>query len=759
LLKLKIILLLIFNIKTKMKKILLFGAILSSLNSFSQDNYWAIKSTGTTAPYSMNDAAGTAIFTGQTATPVTSTLSSAINIPFSNWKFYGNTVTQFKVSSSGYITFDLTQTTDNTANTTLPNVAAPKSAIFAFWDNLSLQPVVQGANTFPSDVKTFTVGSSPNRMFVIQWRLAGTAGTSVGTNVTYFAIRLYEAGNFDVVHNYGFGTFTATMGVQDESQTKGFMLAGSPNKNFGGADGSYDETKSDVYKFNYGIQPNYEIGLNKITLPAIVKKATNTDMNVTVQNFGKTNLAYLKVSYSVDGGAPVTRALSTLNTINTGGLESFNFPTPLNFATSGIKTLKVWIDSPNQNEDQDKTNDTTVISVFVNNGIAATKRVFLEEGSGGWCGYCPDGHGRMKDILEANFNVNGVYNKVIGVVHHNADGMANTQSNNINTAYATGYPYGVVDRVLFNDQTTVGINRGLWATKVAERLNQIVPVNISITNKTFDPATRVISFKVKADFIDDAKPGDFRITAIISEDNVRGPMINATSTTWNQRNYFSSMEPNGGSPTSEFFSLESYMVGYRHAHVAKTVLPSAWGNAGVVPNAPALGSSYEQTFTYTLPALVKVSETDFPGKSGLYSDYQNTFPGDAYNKPNDIKIIGLISYYDNDAKKRDIINVNESPLLFGTSVKSNTKSAYITNLYPNPTSGLTQVDFNLSSTDNIKIEMFDISGKKVADLSNGSFAKGEHTVYFETTNFENGVYFVKVSSTEFTSTHKLSIQK
>ena len=217
-----------------MKKILLLSSIICSLNVFAQDNYWSIKSTGTAAPYSMNDATGVAVLTGQTATPVSGTLSSPITIPFSNWKFYGNTVTQLKASSSGYITFDMNQTADITNNTVLPSASAPRSAIFAFWDNLSLVPVVQGANTFASDVKTFTYGIAPNRVFAIQWRLAGTNGTAVGTNVTYFAIRLYEAGNFDIVENYGFGTFAATIGVQDSSKTVGFMLAGSPGLNFGG---------------------------------------------------------------------------------------------------------------------------------------------------------------------------------------------------------------------------------------------------------------------------------------------------------------------------------------------------------------------------------------------------------------------------------------------------------------------------------------------------------------------------------------------
>jgi hypothetical protein len=733
-----------------MKKILLFGALVCSLNVFSQD-YWTIKSTGTVAPYSMNDATGVAVLTGTTA-GVNNTLSAPVSLPFSNWKFFGKPVSQFKISSSGYITFDLTQTADVVANTTLPNPAAPKNAIFAFWDNLNLQPVVQGTSTFPSDVKTFIYGSSPNRVFVVQWRLTGTVGTAVGTNVTYFAIRMYEAGNFDIVHNYGFGTFTASCGVQNDSATNGYMVAGSPSLNFGGANGSYDATKSSVYTFLPGPQPGYDAALTKLIAPQVTKANTNLTLSGIVSNYGKNDLTALKVYYSIDGAAKVAATLSNLNTTNSGGFETFDFPTPLNFTTGGNKVIKAWIDNPNLHPDENRSNDTLTTNIFVNDGISGTKRVLLEEGSGAWCGYCPDGHLRMRDILAAN-------SKVVAVVHHNSDGMANTQSNTINTAYATGYPYGVVDRTLFADQITVGLNRGLWDGKATENLNAITPVNISIINKTYNAATRTLSYTVKADFVDNALPGDMRITSIISEDNVRGPMISGTSTTWNQHSYYSSADAGAGGATHELYNEPAYFYGYNHRHVAKTILPSAWGNAGVIPNAPLKGSSYTQDFTYTLPAVVSVSETDFPANTGIYTPFQNTYPGEANNKIGATKIIALLSYYNADATKRQVINVNETPALWGTSTKEEIKSAYFSNVFPNPTSGLTQIDFKLSSTDNLTIELFDIMGKSVKTIKNGSFASGEHSIFFDTENIQNGIYFIKLSSTNYTATHKLTIQK
>jgi hypothetical protein len=236
-------------------------------------------------------------------------------------------------------------------------------------------------------------------------------------------------------------------------------------------------------------------------------------------------------------------------------------------------------------------------------------------------------------------------------------------------------------------------------------------------------------------------------------------MISATNTTWNQANYYSVNSSGAGGPSHELYNESAYLIGYKHKHVAKTILPSAWGDAGVIPNAPLKGSSYTQNFTYTLPAVVKVSETDYPGNTGIYTPFQNTYPGEANNKIGATSIIALVSYYNADASKRQVINVIETPALWSTNTKEEIKSAYFSNVFPNPTTGITQIDFKLSSTDNLTIELFDIMGKSVKTIKNGSFASGDHSIFFDTDNIENGVYFLKLSSTNYTATHKLTIQK
>jgi hypothetical protein len=734
-----------------MKKILLFSALVCSLNVFSQ-GYWNYQTKGITDAYNQFQAtASTSIIFDKGTNDV---LSGANTIPFP-FSFNGNSYSSYKVCDNGYLTFDLTATTAQKTPKTLPDSTAPKNAIFALWSDMECIGNTQYTSE-RSQVFSYSYGSSPNRVHVVQWYgMAKKGVTPDGSNIIFMAIKLYEAGGFDIIYGGKAGSISGLAGYQNSDGTMGSMIGGNASFAYpipATALTILANADMIVYKHVAGIQPNYDAALTKLIIDPVVKKATNITLKGNLANYGKNDLSSLDVYYTIDSGTKVKGTLSTLNTTNSGGVETFDFPTPLNFTTSGYKVIKAWTEKPNLRPDENNLNDTLTVNIFVNEGIAGTKRVLLEEGSGGWCGYCPDGHLRMRDILASN-------NKVVAVVHHNGDGMVNTQSSLINTAYATGYPYGVVDRTLYTDQTTVGLNRGLWDAKATENLNAITPVNISIVNKTYNAATRTLSYTVKADFVDDALPGDMRITSIISEDNVRGPMISPTSTTWSQHNYYSSMDASAGGSAHEFYNEPAYFYGYNHRHVAKTILPSAWGNAGVIPNAPLKGSSYTQNFTYTLPAVVSVSATDFPSNTGIYTPFQNTYPGEANNKIGATSIIGLVSYYNTDVTKCKVINVNETPALWSTSAKEEFKSAYFSNVFPNPTTGITQIDFKLSSTDNLTIELFDIMGKSVKTIKNGSFASGDHSIFFDTENIENGVYFLKLSSTNYTATHKLAIQK
>ena len=70
------------------------------------------------------------------------------------------------MSTNGHVNF-LAQSAAH-SNTAIPNAAVPNAALYPFWDDLIVDA--------ESSVRTRTVGTAPNRRFVIEW-----------LNVTLFA--------------------------------------------------------------------------------------------------------------------------------------------------------------------------------------------------------------------------------------------------------------------------------------------------------------------------------------------------------------------------------------------------------------------------------------------------------------------------------------------------------------------------------------------------------------------------------------------
>ena len=391
-----------------MKKLLLSISALAvmSFSSYAQSGYHYVKSVGTGSEYSMNPTSGTTTIINAT-TPTSNNISSIQAIPFV-WRYFGSIVQTFKVSTSGYLTFNSAQNTDIATNIALPSTSAPTNAIFAFWDSTVMNQVVQGTNTFPSDIRHFTYGTAPNRVFVVQWRLVLKGAATSPTNVTYYAIRFYEAGNgdkFDIVHNYGFGTFDATVGCQNSDGTNATQLAESPNKNFGGNDGSYDAAESDVYTFFYRAnQPSFDMSALSCTTQEYVQKATNYNLTGALGNFGRTAITSFTLNYSIDGGAAVTQNITGVNLVAKGGQYTYMHNTPINFATVGTKTVKIWASALNgSNADGDMTNDTFTKSFVVLNEIAPRKTLY-EVFTSSTCPPCLPGNQVLDNVLVNNKN-------------------------------------------------------------------------------------------------------------------------------------------------------------------------------------------------------------------------------------------------------------------------------------------------------------------------------------------------------------------
>jgi hypothetical protein len=79
--------------------------------------------------------------------------------------------------------------------------------------------------------------------------------------------------------------------------------------------------------------------------------------------------------------------------------------------------------------------------------------------------------------------------------------------------------------------------------------------------------------------------------------------------------------------------------------------------------------------------------------------------------------------------------------------------------YPNPFNPVTQIRFALKKAADVKLSVYNINGQQVAELANGSRKAGVHTVGFDGSRFNSGVYYYTLEVEGKTFTQKMILMK
>ena len=182
------------------------GTDTRSVTGVVQDNYRTVDGT-----YAWVDAT-----VGGTRLTLSDDDSAVVGLPFS-FRYYDAARSSVEISSNGYLMF-AGLFGSSYANKPVPNSAVPNSLVAAYWDDLN--PSAGGAVWYR------TVGTAPNRRFVVAWVGVPAFGTTNG--VTFEAI--LEEGTNDIVLQYkdvdhgstslNYGA-SATVGVEDDAGSSG----------------------------------------------------------------------------------------------------------------------------------------------------------------------------------------------------------------------------------------------------------------------------------------------------------------------------------------------------------------------------------------------------------------------------------------------------------------------------------------------------------------------------------------------------------
>ncbi len=88
---------------------------------------------------------------------------------------------------------------------------------------------------------------------------------------------------------------------------------------------------------------------------------------------------------------------------------------------------------------------------------------------------------------------------------------------------------------------------------------------------------------------------------------------------------------------------------------------------------------------------------------------------------------------------------------------SSTNEVNINGVYPNPASDKANIDFTLSASGNVTIDIYNVYGKLVANVFNSFINDGFNSVNFNTKDLPTGVYFITLRTANESITKQLNV--
>ncbi len=379
------------------------------------------------------------------------------------------------------------------------------------------------------------------------------------------------------------------------------------------------------------------------------------------------------------------------------------------------------------------------------------KKIILEEFTGIYCTFCPDGHAIAQGIQDNNAGEVFLIN-----IHEGGYANPNGSDPDFRTPFGTaissqsglvGYPAGTVNRKNFpgleqGAAGTTAMSRGSWGNATNITLNEPSYVNVGV-EATIDMSSGELIVHVQAYYTGDSPESTNLLNIALLQNNTAGP------------------QTGGGQGNN-----------YNHMHRLVHMVTGQWGETIANTTEESL---YDETFTYTIPAdynnipvvlqdleiVVFVTETEqyIVSGNGTYPTFTN-LPLD--NDTNVVEVEEINDQCGLDFGPRVVIQNNGNNILtsvdFEYSINSGTSGAYTWNgslgAFEEEIVQLPGIPYTIASTNTVNVSISDDDDNTNNEVSNTfgeteATATSQFTIILNTDN--NGsetTWFVKDPSGE-----------
>lgn len=639
-------------------------------------------------------------------------------LPFA-WEFYGVPVHGYAASDNGYITFDSTATESFAANRGAADAAAPNNAIYAFWDDFHL---AGGMPQWSNEIRSITVGTAPHRAHVVVWVGLAPAGTpSSSSNTMSFGVALLESGGFAVVHIAGRHSrpTSGSIGCEGPDGSLATFVDGSPDIDYPPLSAS--DADDITYHFTYSDR-RLDLAVSDLTLPEESIEGTPLTLVCTVTNLGADVVTSCELALVADG-VEIGRTQMTNLGLASSAWRNIRLQPDWTPTTAGRHAdIRVVLTQVNGGSDEQPDNDTLRRATWIMLGRGTNRRPLVEEYTGAWCGWCPDGAVQMQEVERA------VPEAVLVSIHAGGtDAMLTAEGTAIADTYNPAYPTAMIDRVRFSDEAAVpiGRSRNAWVVRSTERRALQAPLSLEIT-PTYDSTSRRMDADITVRFVDHLRPGDLRLHAFVVEDRVVG-----YGRGYDQTNLYSG---NSSYPTHPYYSESNPIVGFMHRHVLRHGLTGYPGDASALPSSPRADEERTVRFSWQLPTDVNARET---------------------------KVVAFVSRHGTELDAREVLNAASAPLIpAGTSVE---QPAHATSLQfalaPQPACDVVTLALEGVGAGELRVVVRDVLGREVHRTRRMGDATGRAHVVLDAGAWPRGSYLVSVEQGGAQRTRVLQVRR